>query len=122
MDAALKSDVVPLLRDRGFKGSYPHFRRRLPDRIDLLTFQFSQFGGGFVVEIGSCGVDGVTFPSGKHVGPSKVTAWDLISPARHRLRPPGAPGTDYWFQFEAGDYHAVAAHVTECLTNAWSGP
>ncbi|MEX2174453.1 MAG: DUF4304 domain-containing protein [Pirellulaceae bacterium] len=36
----------------GFRGSFPHFRRVGGRRIDLLTFQFSMFGGQFVVEVG----------------------------------------------------------------------
>lgn len=27
MDAALKQVVIPILREQGFKGSLPHFRR-----------------------------------------------------------------------------------------------
>jgi hypothetical protein len=121
MDAALKSSVVPLLREHGFKGSYPHFRRHQPTGIDLLTFQFSQFGGSFVVEIGTCGLGGVTLPWGKSVGPSKVTALNLSPAQRHRLVPPDTKRSDYWFKFDAGDYDAVASHVAECLTHAWSG-
>jgi hypothetical protein len=109
MDASLKSGVVPLLRKHGFAGSYPHFRRALSDRIDLVTFQFDRDGGGFVVETGSCSIDGIARPGGKPVPPSKVTAWDLHPSQRRRLKPPDAPGTDYWFRFEAGDYDSVAA-------------
>lgn len=116
MDAALKSGVVPLLRERGYNGSYPHFRRALPDRIDLVTFQFDRHGGGFVVEMGSCAVDGITLHWGKHIPPSKVTAWDLHPSQRRRLKPQTTSGADYWFRFDAGDYAAVAARVAECLT------
>ncbi len=121
MDSALKEKVVPLLRSQGFKGSYPHFRRMSPDRIDLLTFQFDKWGVGFVVESGSCGVDGITLHWGRHVPPSKVTAWDLHPAERLRLKPSGSPGADFWFRFDTGDYGKVAASVSECLTNAWSG-
>src|SRR5579864_2568588 len=107
MDASLKANVVPMLRKRGYKGSFPHFRHSLPDRIDLLTFQFDRHGGGFVVELGSCSVDGVTLYGGKHVSPAKVTAWDLHPSKRRRLKPHDAPGTDYWFRFESGDYDGV---------------
>lgn len=43
MIAALKAVFVPVLRERGFKGSFPHFRRIRPDRIDLLTVQFDKW-------------------------------------------------------------------------------
>lgn len=54
MRRALKEVVVPELRVRGFKGSFPNFHRVRPDRIDLLTFQFSQYGPDLYIEVGSC--------------------------------------------------------------------
>ena len=45
MDRVLKATVIPELRARGFQGSFPHFRRLRPDRIDLLAFQFYRSGG-----------------------------------------------------------------------------
>jgi hypothetical protein len=57
MRKALQVIVVPVLRERGFTGSFPHFRRRRQKGIDLLTFQFDKYGGGFVVEIAVCEVD-----------------------------------------------------------------
>jgi hypothetical protein len=45
MDEALKAHVVPALRERGFKGSLPHFRRLRSDRVDLLTVQFDKTVG-----------------------------------------------------------------------------
>ncbi|MGY8643866.1 MAG: DUF4304 domain-containing protein [Verrucomicrobiales bacterium] len=43
-DEALKSIVVPDLRTRGFKGSYPNFFRERDGHIDLLGFQFNKYG------------------------------------------------------------------------------
>ena len=43
MISALKAIVVTTLRDTGFSGSFPHFRRRRGEQLDLLTFQFSQW-------------------------------------------------------------------------------
>src|SRR5208282_3539740 len=54
MISSLKSLFVSALRERGFKGSLPHFRRPTQDRIDLLTIQFDRWGGGFVIEISKC--------------------------------------------------------------------
>jgi hypothetical protein len=45
----LKGIFIPLLRDRNFKGSFPHFRRTENGRTNLLTFQFDKNGGGFVI-------------------------------------------------------------------------
>ena len=50
MLASLKATVVPHLREIGFKGSMPHFYRERTNHVDLLTFQFSQWGGQFVAE------------------------------------------------------------------------
>lgn len=56
MLAALKAHLLPVLRERGFKGSLPHLRRLRKERIDLMTIQFDKYGGGFVVEIAGCEV------------------------------------------------------------------
>jgi uncharacterized protein DUF4304 len=58
MIAALKAEFVPALKARGFKDSFPHFRRIEPDKIDLHTVQFDKWGGGFVIEIAKCGPEG----------------------------------------------------------------
>jgi len=72
---ALKNAVVPVLRTRGFKGSFPHFSRTRADRLDLLTFQFSQFGPDLYVEIASCGPNGVTLNDGSVIPPGKVRTY-----------------------------------------------
>jgi hypothetical protein len=71
MDQALKAYVVPVLREHGFTGSLPHFRRLRSDCIDLLTFQFDKKGGGFAIETAHCGIEGVTLHWGKHVPATK---------------------------------------------------
>ncbi len=38
----LKNIVVPLLRSRGFKGSFPTFNRANNDQVDYLSFWFSK--------------------------------------------------------------------------------
>src|SRR5690348_16882989 len=51
IDGILKNTCVPLLRERGFVGSFPHFRRVNDAHLDLLMFQFRRDGTSFVVEI-----------------------------------------------------------------------
>jgi hypothetical protein len=82
----LKGKVIPILREVGFKGTFPHFRRMNVDKINLLTFQFDKWGGGFCIEIANGNPRGVE--------PNKMKAWDI----NHRLRL-GANDTnsDYWF-------------------------
>jgi hypothetical protein len=107
MIAALKRVVVPVIRELGFKGSFPNFRRNCGSRIDLLTFQFSQWGGQFVVEVGSFPASGYAL-AGELIPPGKVRMRHLLS----RLRLGESKGrTDYWFEFQSGDYDAVAESV-----------
>jgi hypothetical protein len=109
MISAIKEHVVPHLRAKGFKGSFPHFRRVSTSRIDLLTFQFDKWGGGFVVEIAQCGPEGVTMYWGRKIIPAKVTAHDVD----RRLRlGSSSESEDHWFRFDSGqDTHDVALGV-----------
>ena len=72
MIKALKIILIPVLREKGFKGSFPHFRRRLENRIDLMSFYFDKYGGGFTVEIGASPSNGYTIKGGPHIPPDKV--------------------------------------------------
>jgi len=126
LEVALREVVIPDLRRRGFRGSFPHFRRSLASRIDLLTFQFHSSGGSFVVEVAQCGPDGVSH-SWKDVAPNKVTAWDVTG--RLRLGSDPADGiADHWFvygkpSFEVGHeevkpaehYRRIAEEVVALL-------
>lgn len=123
MDAELKSVVVPKLRDRGFKGSFPHFRRLTEGGVDLLTFQFDRNGGGFVIEIARSPIAGVKTPWGKQIPANKVTAWDLDPKERRRLKPSVGSGTDSWFRYDAGECKEVAHQVLPKIDEAeawWS--
>jgi len=85
LEAELKSKVVPVLREMGFKGSMPHFRRVTSSAIELLTFQFDRNGGGFVIEISRCGLEGITMHWGEKIPPNKVTAHDMHPDKRYRI-------------------------------------
>ncbi|HSQ30426.1 MAG TPA: DUF4304 domain-containing protein [Gemmatimonadaceae bacterium] len=116
MIAALRRVLVPELRRRGFVGSFPHFRRVRPTRIDLLTVQFSRWGGEFVVEIAHAPPTGVTMHWGEVVPPTKVTAHDVM-PRRRLGTSPGQD--DYWFKFaearEPATFDQVAAQLLPFL-------
>ncbi|WP_211620844.1 DUF4304 domain-containing protein [Paraburkholderia domus] len=101
MNGALKARFVPALRQLGFKGSLPHFRRQRDNRIDLLTVQFDRHGGRFVVELSQCAVEGITTHWRKFISATTVTAHDLHPNQRHRLGSLG-PNTDHWFRFDDG--------------------
>src|SRR5260221_2865136 len=99
MDAALKELVIPVLRANGFKGSLPHFRRVTPQAIDLLTFQFDKWGGGFVVEISKCSPGGYTMHWGQHLAPSKVTAHHLHPRQPEPIQTRRSNRTHSWVRF-----------------------
>lgn len=97
MTAALKKHVVPILKERGFTGKFPNFRRMNDTGIDLLTFQFDKWGGGFVVNIAACPKEGTTTYWGETFGPDVVTAHHI----NYRLRL-GATDeeSDHWFRYD----------------------
>lgn len=51
MLSALKSEVIPRLREKGFTGTFPHFRRCNDESIDLISFQTNKYGGAFLIEV-----------------------------------------------------------------------
>jgi len=127
MVKALKEIVVTRLREQGFRGSFPHFRRQCKEKIDLLTFQFDRNGGGFVIEISECSPEGITTYFGELIPPNKVTAWDMDS--RLRLQPRDGGSTSDWFRYDKsirfGDvFEKTAKEVLPFLDRAekwWKG-
>ena len=96
IDQALKEIVVPFLREKGFKGTMPHFRRQQSDRINLLTFQHSRYDTKFVVEIANCPSAGLVYQGVVEVAPNKMTAHEM----GYRLRLGSEKhNTDYWFDY-----------------------
>jgi hypothetical protein len=98
MDLSLKLIVIPFLKDLGFTGFFPHFRRIREKGIDLITFQFDKLGGGFVIEISHCPSEGITTRRGENISPDKVKAWDVDS--QIRIKPKKGFGTDSWFRYD----------------------
>jgi hypothetical protein len=121
VQAALKASVVPGLRALGFEGTFPHFRRKASDGIELLTFQFESSGSGnFVVEIAKCSLEGIS-GWGRSIAPSRVNAHHVNR--RFRL---GAirPGGDHWFSAEdfersPGAAAAVLLKLVETQGTSW---
>jgi hypothetical protein len=115
---SLKNIVIPILREKEFKGSFPHFRRITKKKIDLLTFQFDKYGGGFIIEVAVCPPEGYTHYWGEKVPPNKVTAHDLHPDNRLRLT-----DKDEWFRYDKKNlfgniYEKVAKKVLKRLTQA----
>jgi hypothetical protein len=119
----LKEIVIPVLRGNGFKGSLPHFRRISKEKVDLITFQFDKYGGGFIIEIAVCPPEGYTHTWGEKVPPNKVSAYDLHPNNRLRLTDKGN-----WFRYDKMNlfgnvYVKVANKVLKKLDEAndyWS--
>jgi hypothetical protein len=118
MEGVLKSVVVPQLRARGFKGSFPHFRRQAVGGIDLLTFQFDRHGGGFVIEIARSPAEGITTHWGKAIAARSVTAWDVHPDERLRIKPERGAGTNSWFRYDAEQFEVCARQVLDALPEA----
>lgn len=123
MVGKLKELVIPELKKRGFGGSFPHFRRLKEERLDVLTFQFSKWGGSFVVEAAQCPNVGVTLSWGEHVPPKEVKAHHIYPRLRLGSNPPEK--IDHWFDFECATYgeriyQMMAEEVLMCLPQAES--
>ncbi|WDV45158.1 DUF4304 domain-containing protein [Clostridiaceae bacterium M8S5] len=57
MIASLKEHVIPLLEQQGFSGDFPHYKRDLGNRIELLMFYTYKCGGAFNIEISTAFTD-----------------------------------------------------------------
>lgn len=116
MNIAIKKNIVPVLREQGFKGSFPHFRRKNKNHIDLITFQFNTWGGSFVVELATSPLEGMIMSWGEEIPANKVTAHHVNE--RHRLGESGGePGI--WFDYSqartTGDFEQVCHSVLGLL-------
>ncbi len=105
----LKTSVIAQLRKSGFKGSFPHFRRITEDRIDLLSFQFSQWGGQFCINVGVAPLNKIASDKLK-----KAKADDIFQ--RIRLGPKDEGERDYWFVFD-GDSELPLKQIIELVLN-----
>ncbi len=100
MNKALQKIVIPVLRDMGFKGSLPHFRRFSETKVDLLSFQFDKWGGGYVIEISTCSLEGVEAHWGEHLPATKATPFYMHSNDRLRIQARDGSGTEVWFRYD----------------------
>ncbi|MFS0636958.1 DUF4304 domain-containing protein [Mesobacillus foraminis] len=120
MDTALKEIVIPILREHGFKGSIPHFRRVNETNIELITFQFNKWGGSFAVELAACPKEGTTMSWGEKIPPNKVTAHHINE--RFRLGATSLEDEGIWFSYEKArtdeEYAAVAENVLKLLNTS----
>lgn len=95
MEALLKRDCVPVLREMGFKGAFPHFHRETGGFVALMREQFASAGGSLCVEIG------YPDPARKNVYHKPETEPAKLRSARPRTGcgRGAASGGDHWFVF-----------------------
>ncbi|MFB8424937.1 DUF4304 domain-containing protein [Priestia megaterium] len=116
---SLKKNVVPVLKGCGFKGSFPHFYRKLESRLDLIMFQFSAWGGTLYVEVSKCAPDGHIDVSGEFYASNKVKVYYIDLAHRKRL----GNKTKEMFKFDKNNTVAVSICVKDVLQEAedwWS--
>lgn len=106
MDEVMKLKVIPVLRASGFKGSYPNLKRIKEDQIDLIGFQFSQWGPQLYINIAIAPKEGITLLNGKHFPPDKLKYYH--SGKRTRL------GESH-FDFEDESFEEIANQIILCL-------
>lgn len=110
---SLKQIVIPTLRGRGFKGSFPHFYRKLENQTDLLMFQFSKWGGTLYVEISKCPLSGSTGYKEEQIPVNKIKVYDVVGNSyndRHRI--------GEGFEFSVNTTEEVARDIEESLDQA----
>jgi hypothetical protein len=106
MDAALKSRFVPAIRERGFVGSLPHFRRPSAARVDYLNVQFYSSGGGFTINLGRTGPDGFVDGPWKDLPVKQIEVGHIFGD-RRRITPRDAQGGWHggeWWEFGPRSY------------------
>jgi hypothetical protein len=109
---SLKKYVFPTLRERGFKGSFPHFYRKLENQTDLLMFQFSQWGGTLYIEISKCPLNGSTGYKDQQIPVNKIKVYQVVGNSfndRHRI------GPDLGFEFSINNTEEIARNIQKSL-------
>ena len=106
MQKALKRIVVPEIRALGFKGSFPHFRRRAEGEHQMLMLFFNKYGGSFYVEAGRISDQRVRdlqqlwADAGNSLAESSLSVGHCNPNQRARLGSNGfLNGKDHWFVF-----------------------
>jgi hypothetical protein len=132
MQRALQARVVPHLRERGFRGSFPHFRRVGTVQTDLLTFQFNKWGRSFIIELGRAAAGRYQNAMGEIIPSTELSAWNLALADRARLHAGRWARREVWFKFGPSlrwwrnprRFDRAADHVVALLPQAdawWSG-
>ena len=120
MIKSLKEIVIPELRNRNFKGSFPHFRKTENTKTNLLTFQFDRNGGGFIIELANWNESEFKTYWGEIIPLNKLTSSDLHPDERQRIYPNSLTeqsGTDSWFRFGKPKSDEIYGILSEKVLN-----
>ena len=130
MRRILQQEVVPRLRDLGFRGTIPHFHRERQNRLDLLNIQFGANGQYFFVNLGRLqlpqdSANVVAKPTGEQLNlrncPLDQRARLAIGILPEKLGGGARPGFDKWNFFADTDaesdalMHKLARQLHEWL-------
>ena len=101
MRRALDEVVLRVLREAGFTGKHPHYRRidSRSQTIDLVSFQTDKWGGGFLIELARCPAKNIRDWAGRRISSRRVTAQHFLE----RTRLPKAINRRGWYRYDQGD-------------------
>ncbi len=102
MEIGLKSQVVPTLRELGFKGSFPNLYRDVNNFVSLINFQFFSSGGSFCINLSYADPGRENIYHKKDTEAKKLK----VMQAREQVRL-GASNLigDHWFSFGKTSYN-----------------
>jgi len=98
MKEALQDVLGRYLKEKGFVGRLPHFRRFRENEVHVLTIQFNTHGGSYVVEVTKFPTE-FKHPSLGIIDPKKLTSGHAAWQDRKRLNP--TKSEDYWFDYSS---------------------
>ena len=101
METQLKKHCVSLLRNQGFKGSFPDLYRDVDGFVSLINFQFFRSGGSFCVNISYADKERENIDFRKETEPKKLKVYQT----RVRVRLGSTNHfRDKWFSFGKTSY------------------
>ena len=101
MEIELKKHCIPILRELGFKGSFPDLYRDENDFVSLINFQFYSSGGSFCINISYADAarDNIYFQKGTEIKKLRVS-----QTTEHFRLGAKRQGDDHWFSFGKTSY------------------
>ena len=122
MSKALKSELVPVLKNAGFSGTFPRFRRKSGAVLHFLSVQYNTAATAFFLEFGSHPSGPVVTSWGELVPEEKLILEHIMFESRARLqaRTNGGSLVEDWFEFgdfgqDVDAYLKLAASVAAML-------